>query len=457
MNKSPFSVMRQPGLLHTSEFSENSREPCIKGAHVVRHLFSEGVARDSRTWLFFSGLVLFFSAIGPATILVAKAQEVNQGAGMSVPARLNADSPVKLERKGSLVSVTPVVRQPVAITLPASGSLVARREVPVGTELSGFPIISVEADVNDRVAAGQLLVRLDTKMLEIELRQNQANADRAAAAIVQAEAGIPEAQSALNTAEVELVRAQKLQQSNVVSEQSLGQRKAAVDQARARVDSARAAVAVAKAELGVVEAQADQIRERIAKGEIRAPVAGVVLTRVAEPGAILSQNSTEPLMRILAEGEVEFAADLPDVDLGAIEPGQNVNVFLADGAELSGTVRMILPLVQGSTRLGTVRIALPHDVRLRPGAYARADIVLSRENKLTVPIAALTVIDGRPTVLVVNNQGLAERRVVELGEALVKERLVLEKGVSVGEQVVLSAAFVREGEPVRTLAGTEQE
>ncbi|GJD93605.1 efflux RND transporter periplasmic adaptor subunit [Methylobacterium iners] len=385
-----------------------------------------------------------FSPDGTAN--VAEAQEVtgslDPAAGPRPGGRV-ADAPLTVTSAFAQRDVVPTV-------VTASGSLVARREVPVGFEIGGFKVAAVLADVDDRVTAGQVLLRFDTDLLSLQLAQNEAGAAKAGAAVAQAEAAVPEAEANLRVALGDYERAESLRGSNAISTQVFDQRRGAVDQARARLASAKAAVTVAKAELAYAEAVKAETRARIEKAVVRAPVAGVISRRNAEPGAVIQQWATEPLFRIIADGEVEMAAEVPDLDLAEVRPGQAAHVVLADGRLVEGRVRLVSPLVEGRTRMGTVYVSLKADFGLRPGAYARADITTDQVDAVTMPMSAIEVRDGLATTLVVGRDGRAERRKLKLGRSA-EGRVAVLDGLASGEQVVSSAAgFVREGARVRT-------
>ncbi|WP_298961454.1 efflux RND transporter periplasmic adaptor subunit [uncultured Methylobacterium sp.] len=384
---------------------------------------------------------------------VAEAHEVTGSLDMAVDPR-----PIGTETNARLtVAITAARREVVPTVVAASGSLIARREVPVGFEIGGFKVAEVLADIDDRVNAGQVLLRFDTDLLRLQLAQNMASAAKAGAAVTQAEAAVPDAEANLRVAQGDYERAESLRGSNTISLQVFDQRRGAVDQARARLASAKAAITVAKAELAYAEAMGAETRARIEKAVVRAPVAGVISKRVAEAGAVIQQWATEPLFRIIADGEVEMAAEIPDVDVAQIKADQAARVVLAGGSVVDGRVRLVSPIIEGRTRLGTVYISLKPDPRLRPGSYARAEISTDQVEAVTVPMSAIEVRNGLATALIVGNDGRAERRTLKLGRSAGDLVAVLD-GLSLGERVVSGAAgFVREGAMVRTAVAEPRE
>jgi HlyD family secretion protein len=201
--------------------------------------------------------------------------------------------------------------------------------------------------------------------------------------------------------------------------------------------------------VAVVEAQGEELRARMEKAEIRSPVAGVVTRRAVEPGFVTGAGS-DPLLRVIAESIVELAVETPDQDLSRVEPGMSAGVTLADGTLLEGKVRLVSPVVDPRSRFGTVLISLPVDRRLRPGAFAHAEIVVDRREAPVVPLAAVDVRDGTHTAIVVEN-GRALRRELRLGAQVGGSVEVLD-GLGPGDEVVLGGgAFIQDRMPVRTV------
>jgi len=109
--------------------------------------------------------------------------------------------PLAAQTAAPSVTVAPVTRSELRETKIATGSFVARDEVMVSPEVDGLTIVEILAEEGDRVAAGQVLARLNRELLDVQLVQNGAQISRAEAAIAQARASIAEATSARTLAE----------------------------------------------------------------------------------------------------------------------------------------------------------------------------------------------------------------------------------------------------------------
>lgn len=162
-------------------------------------------------------------------------------------------------------------RQPAEWTLTFTGVLVARDEIAVGTALQDQRIAAVEVEVGEHVKAGQVLVRLETAMLENKLRESDGRVARSKASLAQQEATLAQTQSALD-------RAERLQMTRTISQQTYEDRASAVA-------VAKQAVAVQRAENAEAQAQRAEAERQLERAVVRAPADGVVSERLARAGA----------------------------------------------------------------------------------------------------------------------------------------------------------------------------
>ena len=345
------------------------------------------------------------------------------------------------------VTTIAATRGPVVETVLVDGSLVARDEVLVGPQVEGLRIVELLAEEGDAVAAGQPLARLDRSGLDIQLAQNDAALARATAAIAQARSQVVQAEATDQEAASALERSRSLARSGVASAEALDQRLAAARGAAARLAAAREGLVVAEAERRQVEAQRRDIELRLARSVVEAPRAGVVSRRSARVGAIASMAG-EPLFRIVADGAIELEAEVPEIRLPRLAPGQKVRVELAGLPPVEGRVRLLPSEVDRATRLGRLRVALAPDAGLRVGRFARGTIETARREAIALPLSAVRFDEREASVQVVVAGRVATRRVA-LG-AIAGGRAEIASGLSEGESVVLRAgAFLRDGDAVR--------
>jgi HlyD family secretion protein len=345
------------------------------------------------------------------------------------------------------VSAAVAVKREMVDTLLVSGNLVARQEALVNAEVEGLKVIELMADEGDRVAAGQVLARLSKETVETQLAQNDAALARAEAAVAQAQYLIPQAEAAYTEAKAALGRTMALKESGNTTQELIDQRTAASRTAEARLSAARSGLQVAMADRAAAEAQRSELKLRLARTEIRSPVAGLVSRRNVRLGAN-SALSGEPLFRIIANGQVEFEAEVLETQVARLRAGAPVAVTPAGGTPVEGRIRLLPAEIDPTTRLGKVRVSLPQDDALRVGSFARAAVVVARREGVAVPSAAVLFSAGDIHVQVVKDGRIAERK-VRAGINAGGWTEILE-GLAEGEQVVAKAgAFLRDGDAVR--------
>lgn len=365
-----------------------------------------------------------------------------------------ATPPAVFERPaGPSVSVVEASIREISDALIVTGTLVPRERILVGVDIEGLKIRELLVDQGDTVAAGDVLARLSTDLVEIQLAQNTSQLARVDAAIAQAESQIAEARAAAVEAAAGLDRTRTLAERGVVSEDQLERRVSAADSAKARVAMAERGVEVARADKTLIEAQRREIELRLSKTEIRAPAAGLVLARNAFVGSVASAQGGA-LFEIARDGLIELDAEVPETMLPRIADGQTVEVLPAGTAvPVTGTVRLISPQVDMATRLGRVRIALPADAGLRAGSFARGTVEVARTSAIAVPVAAVVAAGGQPTVQVVVD-GRVESRAVETGLSA-GGFIEIVSGLEVGDTIVSRAGtFLRDGDPVTPVSAT---
>ena len=335
-----------------------------------------------------------------------------------------AQMPASGPSQPPLVSVVTVKALEVADVVSVTGTLAAREEAAITTEGDTGRIAAVLVDSGDRVREGQVLARLDTATV--------------APAVGSLQAQLEEARANSAVVEADYRRAQAVAATGAFSQQEIDRRRASAVAAEARVK--------------VVAAQLNEAQARLRRTEIRAPFAGVVLTRAAEIGQLATPGGA-PLFRVGRAGPMELRGNVAEQDLPRLVAAQSATVTVTGVArEFRGKVRLVGAAIDPQTRLGSVRVALDPDRDLRPGAFARGRIEVGKGLRPVLPqTSVLSDIEGN-FVYVVDAQGAAQRRSVTLAQAR-PEGVVVAAGLSDGERVVTTAgAYLRSGEKVRLAA-----
>jgi HlyD family secretion protein len=322
----------------------------------------------------------------------------------------------------SAPTVTVIVpgRTSVSANVSATGSLMAKRDMPVGVAGEGGMVSRVLVDAGDWVRAGQTLATVDPAVQ--------------AATTAQMQAQIQSAVANAKLAQSNLDRAQALVSRGFIS-------KADIDSRTAARDAANAAVRLA-------QAQYREQAARLGRLDIRAPASGLVLARNVEAGQIVSSGSSA-LFQIAMDGTLEMQARLAEQDIAGLHVGMTVQVTpVGAGRTFTGTIWQIAPMIDPVSRQGTVRVQLTYDPALRPGGFATADFSSQHTQAPVLPESAVLSDDQGNYVYLIDKDDKVQRRSVKIGDVSDAGIAVL-SGLQGNERVVYSAgAFLNIGEKV---------
>ncbi|WP_340160899.1 efflux RND transporter periplasmic adaptor subunit [uncultured Hoeflea sp.] len=374
---------------------------------------------------------------------------------MALPA--GAVDAEKAPSNGSLAPAIIAVRAekaPITDRVLSNGMITAREEVLVAPQVEGLAIESLEADIGDQVEAGSVLATLSKDQLILQRSQLDANRAKAMAAIAQLEAQLAEVQSNTRETVKASERARQLAAQGTYSTVQAEQAEAQATAAEARVRSVEESIKVAQADIAVIDAQMKDIELRLARSEVKAPVSGIVSARGARIGAIASA-SAGPLFTIIRDGELELRADIAEADMHRVEEGQTVLIHLI-GAEASveGTIRLVEPTLNTTTRLGMARIEIADGANLRAGMFADAEIIVASREAVTVPVTSVNMTRNSADVLRIED-GIAKRTSVTTG---IREggQVEIVEGLAEGDLIVAKAgAFVRDGDRITPVEETD--
>ena len=351
-------------------------------------------------------------------------------------------------------AVTVVRAEPAALqeSVVITGTLVPRLEILVAPEIEGLRVVDLVADEGDRVTKGQILARLETETLKVQLAQNDASLARADAAIAQARSAIVSAEAHEVEARKALERGLPLKSSGAITDAVLDQRESAARMAAAALRSARDGLSLSEADRNLIAAQRRDIAWKLSRTDVKAPADGVVNRRASRIGGLASGSAVaEPMFRIIADGQVELEAEVPEVDITRLKVGQKARITLAGATAVEGLVRLVSPEVDKSTRQGKVRISLGNDPLLRIGSFARGAVETRSSNGLTVPASAVMYGTDGAFVLLVAGTRVSVRK-VEPGLQM-SDTLEIRSGLVAGDVIVAkSGTFLRDGDlitPVR--------
>ncbi len=311
------------------------------------------------------------------------------------------------------------------ITLSANGNITAWQEAVVGSESNGLRLSEVRVNVGDTVRAGQVLASFAAESVLADVAQTKAN-------LAEAEAN---ALDAAGNAE----RARSLQATGALSTQQINQYETSAQTAKARVDAARATLAVQQL--------------RLKHTQVLAPDSGVISARSATVGAVVP-SGTE-LFRLIRQGRLEWRAEVTSSELGRLPVGTAVALTAANGAQVSGKVRMLAPTVDLQTRSALVYVDLPANAAVKAGMFAKGEFNLGMSGALTVPQQAVVVRDGFSHVFRLNADSRVSQVKVQAGRRL-GDRVEVQAGLTPDTVLVVSGAgFLNDGDLVKNVPVSE--
>ncbi len=345
------------------------------------------------------------------------------------------------------ISVLIAENKPIAANLTVTGSFAAGALVLVTPEVEGLSVTEILAEEGDYVQKGQVLARMSSKEIEIQMLQNRASMARNDAALAQAQNQIVQARIGEDRAVADLNRTKKLRTSGVSSVEQFDQRQAAYDLASAQLQSAELAVEVTKADRLGIEAQMEELELRKSRSEIKAPIEGYISRRTVQLGGIASA-SREAMFNIVAQGVIKLVAEVAESDLPKVKVGQKA-LIAVNGLDkpIEGEVKLISAEVNETTRIGNAHIRVADGVRIPLGSFGRAEIALAATKGVALPLTAVTFGEDGPTVQIVKDGKVSVRKVIT-GLVSTTE-IEITDGVDAGDAVVARAgSFVRDGDAV---------
>jgi len=307
--------------------------------------------------------------------------------------------------------------QQVPVSLRATGTVHARETAVVSAQVMGR-IQQVMVREGDNVRAGQTLIVLDDAALRSQVEQAQAGVK--AALNMQAAAQSNDALSAST-----LGRYKQLESQKSVSPQEM-------DEISRRAEAAAASLEAARAQTDAARAEESGARTMMSYTRLVAPFAGVVTSRMADPGTMAAQGV--PLLQVDQAGALQLDATVDESVIGAIRKGMKLTVEV-NGAAATASVAEIVPAADPSSHSFLVKIDLPSSTQTRAGMYGTADFASGARQAILIPRSAVVARGSLSCAYVLDAQGIAQLRSITLG-AVQGNLVEVLSGVSSGERLV---------------------
>jgi HlyD family secretion protein len=334
--------------------------------------------------------------------------------------------------------------------LNASGYVVARRRATVSSKVTG-KVMDVLIEEGHPVKAGQILAHLDDS-------QARAGLAYAEAQLASARKSFAEDQARLQQAEITLGRRQQLLKDQVVG-------KAELDDAQSNVDALKARIAYAQQQIGVAESQVNLQKTNLADMIVRAPFSGVVISKDAQAGEMISPVSAgggftrTGIGTIVDMSSLEIEVDVNETYINRVQNAMRVESVLDAYPDWRIPSRVITTIPSADRQKATVKVRIAFDQldpRILPDMGVKVSFLrdepaagqAAAAPRVLVPKAAMRSVDGKTIVFVVKDDRV-ERRAVSAGLENGGQVEVL-SGVSAGERVVVEGPqTLKDGDKVK--------
>ncbi len=319
------------------------------------------------------------------------------------------------EPKPKSVSTETLTPGPVTQALAVNGRIAASKSVTVRSAVAA-QALTVNADVGDMVNADAVLVELDAALVEAQLEQ---------------------ARSALEAQQVR----QRQAEATATRTEALGE-----NTTRANREEAELTLAGAVNETARLQAALEQVQRQVAQYTIRAPMAGVILSRGVDEGQLVDVQTE--LFVIADTADLVVETDVDELYSSRVAAGLKA-LLKPVGASISqpGTVTFAAPTVDTATGGRAIKIAFDEPVSLPVGQTVNANVIVDEvANALSIPRSAI-VTDGALSHVFIIANGVAVRRDIAFDD-WPAERVVVTEGLATGDVVIVNPAGLEAGDLV---------
>jgi RND family efflux transporter MFP subunit len=335
--------------------------------------------------------------------------------------------------------------------LNASGYVTARRRATVSSKVTG-KVVDVLIEEGHPVKEGQILAHLDDS-------QARAGLNLAESQLAASQKGMAEDEAKLAQAELNLQRREQLLKEHVVG-------KAEVDDARSVVESTKARIAYSRQQIAVAESQVNLQKTNLADMVVRAPFSGIVVSKDAQPGEMISPVSAgggftrTGIGTIVDMSSLEIEVDVNETYINRVTPNMKVDAVLDAYQDWHIPAHVITTIPTADRQKATVRVRIAFDQtdpRILPDMGVKVSFLRDESTgaqaaqttpRVLVPKAAVRTADGRKIVFVLK-QDRVERRAVSVGLEQ-GDQIEVVSGVTAGERVVVDGPqTLKDGDKVK--------
>jgi RND family efflux transporter MFP subunit len=356
------------------------------------------------------------------------------------------------------VRVMAAVETEAARSVRATGTLAAEEQVILGTKVVGR-LGEINVDFGSRVRRGDVIARIDQSDYKLRVAQAEAALQQARVRLglppsgkndnvdIEETATVREAAAVLKEARLTHERMVELWQQKFIARAEFDAAVSQLAVAEARYQDAIEEVRNRQAVLVQRRSELEIARQQLADTVIISPIDGAVRERQASVGQYLAAGA--PVVTLVRTDPLRLRLAVPEREAGAIRIGQTVNLTVeGDPNKYQGRVARLSPAIAEDNRTLMIEAEVPNrEGALRPGAFAKADIVVQAgERVVTVPEDAIVNFAGIEKVITVE-ENVSVEKYIRTGRRL-GDKVEIIEGIAAGEQVVLRPGNLIGGEAV---------
>ncbi len=352
------------------------------------------------------------------------------------------------------VKTARVEETPFGETVTANGTLAAFDQSTAGVKVAGR-LSSISVDLGSVVRRGQMIAQVEANDYRLRVQQSEASLGQARARLGLSPSGtddkvnpdqtgtVREAKAQLDEARLNRERSVKLVEQGIVARADFDSVNAAFKVAQSRYQDAFEEIRNRQALLAQRRSELALARQQLADTAVYAPIDGIVQLKRASLGEYLAAGA--PVVDIVRMNPLRLRAQVPERDAGTVRFGQNVRVSVeGDGKIYLGQIKRLSPVITEQNRMLMVEADVQNDGNLRPGSFAKAEIITNdAKMAVTVPNNAIVTFAGIEKVIIVQN-GKAQEKPITTGRRSGDWTEIL-AGVSVGDQVIVDPGNLQSG------------
>lgn len=355
------------------------------------------------------------------------------------------------------VKTVAVAETPFGETVTANGTLAAFDQTTVSVKVPGR-LRAISVDLGTVVSKGQVIAQLEPEDYKLRVQQAEASLSQARARLGLAPDGaddnvdpeqtatVRQARAVLDEARFNRDRAGKLVEQGIIAKADFDTANAAFKVAEGRYQDAYEEIRNRQGILAQRRTEVALARQQLKDTAVYSPLDGIVQEKKASAGEYLAAGA--PVVDIVKMDPLRLRAQIPERESRNVQSGQSVRVTVeGDPNVYLGQIRRLSPVIAEQNRMLVVEADVRNNGRLRPGSFARAEIVTNDSKMaITVPNNAIVTFAGIEKVIVVQN-GKALEKPITTGRRS-GEWTEIVSGINLGEKVIIDPGNLQSGQAV---------